>query len=60
MSTFLETYNRILFLDPRPLLLSGFSELKLRQELQDLEKAFNQVQPLWDSSLTVFTLSTAP
>lgn len=50
MSTFLETYNRILFLDLRPWLLSGFSELKFKQDLQDLKKAYYQVQPLYEVS----------
>lgn len=50
MSTLLETYNRILFLDLRPWLLSGFSELKFKQDLQDLKKAFYQVQPLYEVS----------
>ncbi|MBN7816846.1 DUF6617 family protein [Algoriphagus pacificus] len=50
MSASLETYNRILFLDLRPWLLSGFSELKFKQDLQDLKKAFYQVQPLYEVS----------
>lgn len=50
MSTFLETYNRILFLDLRPWLLSGFSELKFKQDLQDFKKAYYQFQPLYEVS----------
>ena len=38
MSASLETYNRILFLDLRPWLLSGVSELKFKQDLNDLKK----------------------
>lgn len=52
MSTLLDTYNRILFLDLRPWLLSGYSELKFKQDFQDLKKAYYQVQPQYEVSFT--------
>ncbi|MCK9324038.1 MAG: hypothetical protein M0P69_00935 [Bacteroidales bacterium] len=50
MSASLETYNRILFLDLRPWLLSGVSELKFKQDVNGLKKAYYQVQPQFEVS----------
>lgn len=50
MSASLEIYNRILFLDLRPWLLSGVSDLKFKQDLNDLPKVFYQTQPQFEIS----------
>jgi len=45
MSNTLEVYNRILFLDLRPWLMTNVSELKFKQDLGELSKVHYQVQP---------------
>ncbi len=50
MSTELDIYNRILFLDLRPWMNSSVSEMKFKQDLNDLEKTYYQVQPSFELS----------
>lgn len=50
MSASLEIYNRMLFLDLRPWLMSGVSELKFKQDLNDLKKVYYQTQPQFEIS----------
>ncbi|MEI7491915.1 MAG: DUF6617 family protein [Bacteroidota bacterium] len=46
----LDLYNRILFLDLRPWQLSGISEAKFKQDLNDFQKTFHQFQPIYELS----------
>ena len=46
----LDIYNRILFLDLRPWTLTGISEAKFKQDLNDLQKAHHQFQPTYELS----------
>lgn len=46
----LELYNRILFLDLRPWILTELSEAKFKQDLNDLQKVFHQFQPVYELS----------
>lgn len=48
MSAELDIYNRILFLDLRPWMNSNVSEMKFKQDLNDLEKTYYQVQPSFE------------
>jgi len=50
MTSTLELYNRILFLDLRPWLLTELSEAKFKQDLNDLQKVYYQFQPVYDVS----------
>lgn len=50
MITSLETYNEILFLKLRPWKLSEVSELKFKQDLNDLKKVYYQTQPQFEIS----------
>jgi|GEM_PF-986805 len=45
-----DLYNRILFLDLRPWNLSGVSEAKFKQDLNDFKKTFHQFQPIYELS----------
>lgn len=48
MSSPLEIYNDILFLELRPWLQKDVSELKFKQDLNDLQKVHYQFQPLYE------------
>lgn len=50
MSPELDIYNRILFLDLRPWMNSNVSEMKFKQDLNELEKTYYQVQPSFELS----------
>ena len=52
MSTSLNIYNDILFLELRPWLQKDVSELKFKQDLNDLQKVHYQFQPLYELSFS--------
>jgi len=51
MTPSLDIYHRILFLDLRPWTLTGVSEAKFKQNLNDFKKTFHQFQPIYELSL---------
>ncbi len=48
MTADLELYSRILFLDLRPWLNPELSEMKYRQDLQEIERIYYSVQPYYE------------
>ncbi|HPT01410.1 MAG TPA: hypothetical protein PLJ84_02350 [Bacteroidales bacterium] len=48
MNTTIGEYNRILFLDLRPWLLTDVPEAKFKQDLNGLQKVFCNIQPLYE------------
>lgn len=50
MNAELDISNRILFLDLRPWMNSNVSEMKFKQDLNELDKTFYQVQPSFELS----------